>query len=271
MRPIKKNHAEFNSEAGTHGHAPLVMAHGLMGFSRIHLGPWTLAAYFRGIPEYLNQLGFRVLVTRVHPTGGIERRARKLAEQIEAAFPGESVHLVGHSMGGLDARQLLREPGWSDRVLSLVTVGTPHLGSLLAERFSPRFKPIAVTFKAIPWDFQGFSDVLPQKARRWHEDHPAPEQIPCYAVAGNPTLQQVCWPLKRLHKELEVLDGPNDGLVSQQSALAFGQPLLTTPLDHFRQMNWFTRGHSAQLWPEIRNLYRQIAEKISCHDPIDQA
>ena len=247
--------------------APIVLAHGLMGFSRIGVGSWTIASYFRGIPAYLEGLGYRVLVTRVHPTASIESRARKLAKDIEAAFPGQAVHLVGHSMGGLDAKQLVQDPAWSERILSLVTIGTPHLGSMLAERLYPRFRPLTRSVEATCLNLQGFEDIMPDHMMRWHEDHPAPDQLPCYSIAGVPDPDDVCWPLKRLHQTLEALDGPNDGLVSRRSALAFGEPLPVVPLDHFHQMNWFTTRRNRQLWPLVHNLYRQIAETVSAHDP----
>ena len=100
----------------------------LFGFRRIGLGPLTLTWYFRGIPGILQAAGNRVLVTRVHPTAGVARRARKLGEQIQEAFPNEPVHLIGHSMGGLDARALIADPVWQGRVLSLTTIATPSPG-----------------------------------------------------------------------------------------------------------------------------------------------
>src|SRR3954451_23239426 len=113
--------------------APIVLAHGLFGFRRIGLGPVTLAWYFRGIPGILRDAGNRVLVTRVHPTAGVDRRAKKLGEQILEAFPDEPFHLIGHSMGGLDARALVADPSWRRRVLTLTTIATPHLGSGIAD------------------------------------------------------------------------------------------------------------------------------------------
>ena len=44
----------------------------------------------------------------------------------------ERVHVVGHSLGGLIARYHVQRQGGDRRVESLVTVGTPHGGSLLA-------------------------------------------------------------------------------------------------------------------------------------------
>jgi hypothetical protein len=48
--------------------------------------------------------------------------------------------------------------------------------------------------------------------------------------------------LRRIHAALEELEGPNDGLVSVESATAFGTPLPAWPLDHLRQLNWLLPG-----------------------------
>jgi triacylglycerol lipase len=245
---------------------PIVLTHGLLGFARIGVGSLTLAVYFRGIPEYLRRRGYRVYMPRVHPTAGIARRARKLAERIDAVFPGEPVHIIGHSLGGLDARELITLPEWSERVLSLTTVGSPHLGSLLAERVFPRFGPIYRLLRAVGWDHQGFYDILPDRAQRWHEETPAPDHIPCFSVAGDPPAELVSWPLRRLFQTHTELDGPNDGLVSVRSALAFGRPLPPEPIDHFHQMNWCTRTPGMRVWSPVRRLYRQILATIEQHD-----
>ena len=44
----------------------------------------------------------------------------------------ERVHVVGHSLGGLIARYHLQRQGGDRRMESLVTLGTPHQGSVLA-------------------------------------------------------------------------------------------------------------------------------------------
>jgi len=57
----------------------------------------------------------------------------KLAiDAIKSATGADKVILVGHSMGGLAAREYIRSYGGSD-VAKLVTIGTPHLGSTVAE------------------------------------------------------------------------------------------------------------------------------------------
>jgi triacylglycerol lipase len=248
-------------------HAPVVLAHGLFGFERIGFGRWTLASYFRGIPDYLRSLGVRVCVPRVHPTAGIERRARKLGERIEARFPGERVHLIAHSFGGLDARQLLTDETWRRRVLTLTTIATPHLGSTLAEAAGRKLGPIYRVLRALDWDHQGFFDLLPKATRRWHEQTPPPEGVPCFSVAGEPRAEEVCWPLRRLYGALTKWEGPNDGLVSVKSSLAFGTALPSCNADHLRQMNWCTGMPRHEVWPEVREMYRRILSAIARYDP----
>jgi alpha/beta hydrolase fold len=53
-------------------------------------------------------------------------------ERICAQTGHDRVHVVGHSLGGLIARYFVQRQGGDRRVGSLVTVGTPHQGSLLA-------------------------------------------------------------------------------------------------------------------------------------------
>ncbi|MGO9600423.1 MAG: esterase/lipase family protein, partial [Isosphaeraceae bacterium] len=149
-------------------HAPVVLAHGLFGFSRIGLGPLTLTTYFRGIPEILRAAGNRVLVTRVHPIASVEFRAQRLGARILRAYPNEQIHIIGHSMGGLDARRLLADETWRARVLSLTTIGTPHLGSYLADFAKLRVGRVYRLLQRMMLDPTGFLDITRLAARRFH-------------------------------------------------------------------------------------------------------
>ena len=44
----------------------------------------------------------------------------------------ERIHVIGHSLGGLIARYYVQRLGGDQRVHSLITLGTPHSGTLLA-------------------------------------------------------------------------------------------------------------------------------------------
>lgn len=243
--------------------APIVLAHGLFGFTRIGIGRLTVTAYFRGIPGAMEEAGNRVLVTRVPPIAGTEKRARRLADQIERAFPDEPIHLIGHSMGGLDARRLLANAEWRRRVLSLTTIGTPHLGTALADYAKLRVGRIYRLMASLGIDPQGCLDVTRRAARRFHRLNPPLTNIPCFSVAGDPIHENVCWPLQRTSAALWELEGPNDGVVSVESALAFGTPLPLWPLDHFRQLNWLPPGGSdSDLLPPI-GLYAELVGHLA--------
>ena len=115
--------------AGSAARYPIVLAHGLLGFDKIR--PFGLE-YFRGIREALERAGNDVHLVRLPPFAGVEARARALAEAIER-IEAPRVNIIAHSMGGLDARYALSRLGIADRVASLITVGTPHRGTPLAD------------------------------------------------------------------------------------------------------------------------------------------
>src|SRR5690606_11822819 len=58
------------------------------------------------------------------------------AERIDHIFDetkADAVNLVAFSAGGLDARHLVSDRGYADRVAALVTVSTPHHGTGLCD------------------------------------------------------------------------------------------------------------------------------------------
>ena len=108
---------------------PIVLAHGYLGFGA--LGP---LAYFNKVAQIFAQLGAReVHATDVSPKGSISQRASQLAEQIRQYVPNDKVHVVAHSMGGLDARFLIGSGKGREMIATLTTLGTPFRGTLAAD------------------------------------------------------------------------------------------------------------------------------------------
>jgi triacylglycerol lipase len=68
-------------------------------------------------------------------TNDVRQAARELGEVVETLVRRtgyERVHVVAHSLGGLIARYYVQRLGGDERVHTLVTLGTPHSGTLHA-------------------------------------------------------------------------------------------------------------------------------------------
>lgn len=105
----------------------IVLAHGF-GANR-DLG------FSADIVDALIDDGYTVFKTEVPAMGPVSERGAALAEQINAIADdyGGELHLIGHSMGGLDSRYAISTLGVGDVVATLTTVATPHRGSPLAD------------------------------------------------------------------------------------------------------------------------------------------
>ena len=110
---------------------PIILHHGLFGFNKI-----MFLEYFNGVPKALRNLGYEVYVTKVNPIGSVKERASQLAAQIDHILElsgKEKVNIIAHSMGGLDARYLVSQLGFGDKVASISMISTPNHGSYIAE------------------------------------------------------------------------------------------------------------------------------------------
>jgi triacylglycerol lipase len=121
----------------------LVLIHGFLGFSR-----WGPIEYFRGVRKMLLRSGIRPLIPNLPPAGSIAVRAEALA-RVLFSTDASAFALVGHSMGGLDARYLITHLDRDKRVKSLLTVATPHRGTPLATWFLKACGPIPTCIRYI--------------------------------------------------------------------------------------------------------------------------
>jgi triacylglycerol lipase len=116
---------------------PVVLLHGMGGFGKLEAGPIEIT-YFKDVVVDLSKSGESVFVTLAPPYETSEVRAEAIAKQIDGILKQtgkKKVNLVGHSQGGLDARVLASPAGlgYGDRIASVTTVATPHLGSKIAD------------------------------------------------------------------------------------------------------------------------------------------
>jgi triacylglycerol lipase len=218
--------------------APIVLIHGLLGFDQLRVGPWVVGEYFHSLPAAMRAAGNRVIVAQIGKTKGIAERALELKELLDREVPSEPVHLFGHSMGGLDARFLISRLGLAQRVLTLTTLGTPHRGSSFADWGQSRLAGlVGPMLDLLRVSKQAFLDLTTTSCGAFNEQTPDAPGVRYFSVAGD-------FPLNRLHPAwgftgplIHKREGPNDGLVSVQSA-TWGESVEVWDADHMNLVNW---------------------------------
>lgn len=209
---------------------PIVLCHGLLGFD--YLGPASMPplqiSHWRGIREVLERNGCEVLIARVPATGSIKDRAEVLNETIAEKFPGRTINLIAHSMGGLDCRYLISQVKPEKfSVASLTTVSTPHRGSPFAdyvidnvigrERLPQLLSVMESMNLPNSGDGSAFSALGTRAMREFNMEVIDSEDVKYFSwgASFNPGLMDTFrWP----HSVIYTKEGPNDGLVSVYSA-----------------------------------------------------
>ncbi|MEU4802056.1 alpha/beta fold hydrolase [Actinosynnema sp. NPDC023587] len=112
---------------------PIVLVHGI-GDNRSAFAVLSGALRRRGF-GVVHAVNYGVLTAL---TGDVRRSAALLGEHVERICEqtgSDRVHVIGHSLGGLIARYYVQRLDGDARVKTLVTLGTPHGGTLAAYLF----------------------------------------------------------------------------------------------------------------------------------------
>jgi triacylglycerol lipase len=248
---------------------PIVLAHGLLGFAELKLAGNYLPPirYWHGIKEALTDAGAEVITATVPPTGSIEERSAKLRDHILQESHGRPVNIIAHSMGGLDARYMisyahrrrmqqrqhqkeqLQSPSNDINVRSLVTIATPHHGSAYADYLLDQIGPDRLPGVYEAWKrTTGLSTgAFAQLTRRFmtHEFNPGTPDDPGVryfsygaALRRKPPLLS---PFRASFNVLSREEGPNDGLVSVESARWGTYKGTLEDVSHLDLINWTNR------------------------------
>jgi len=119
----------FENPTGHASSLPIVLTH---GFNAGREGSWS----FYKVEAALVADGHTVYVAEVPAFGSVEDRAASLAVQIDdvlAQTRAPKIHLIAHSMGGMDSRYVISSLGYGDRIATLTTISTPHRGTAVAD------------------------------------------------------------------------------------------------------------------------------------------
>ncbi|MFT5354191.1 MAG: triacylglycerol lipase [Polyangiales bacterium] len=221
---------------------PIVLVHGLLGFAKV-----ARVEYFRGVRASLKRRGIEVISVTLPPVGSIEDRARSLAEQL-SSVEGK-VNVVAHSMGGLDARYAIAHLGLHVKVASLVTIGTPHHGTPVANFGASAVQHLGLRGAArlLGVDVAALEDLRPKGLSLFNESTPDAQGVFYGSIVGE--AKEVAHPLLKASKLL-LPRLASDGLVPTESQ-RWGMVLREVEADHWAQIGWSSSFDAIALYEEL--------------------
>lgn len=271
---------------------PIVLAHGIARFDILSVRLREKLKlpdndfndkfqYFKGIRTHLRE--FEPIF---HPNqdfaGPVAFRANQLKTRVNEALRqtgAPKVHIIGHSMGGLDARYMIVELEMADKVASLTTIGTPHLGTVLADHKINKGGNYLITFfdEVINFDINGAKDLTVTACEAFNqkaEDKEAKNDVFYQTYASFEDTNRMFTPLIKSGLFIQEHAGANDGLVpfaSQQwtpelvaqdgTRKQVVQKEFPFPADHLNQCGWWdlreTPFSFRDFFASVKNLFKR--------------
>ncbi len=284
---------------------PIILAHGIARFdilaeilrTRLKLPENHFKdkfQYFKEIKPHLEAGGFTVSHPNLDFAGPVNLRAEQLRERVNEALAttgAAKVHIIAHSMGGLDARHMIVDKGMADRVASLTTIGTPHLGTVLADHLNNQGGFFLREGLRQVINVDGLADLTITACEQFNsraEEQEATNSVFYQTLATAENVNMIFAPLIPAWMFIRDHEGRNDGLVpfrSQQwkKELIAGDGRRKTivqrefpfPADHLNQVGWWDPQEivnpfgllnlfkQAQEYErKIRNVYLEIAQNL---------
>jgi pimeloyl-ACP methyl ester carboxylesterase len=132
------------------------------------------------VARYLESRGHRCVVPSlgglfgILQTEGVASAGERLARYLRELPPGTRPWIVGHSLGGLIAREAVQHGGAHDRVAGVATIATPHRGT-----------PAALAALGLAWLSRAPRDMLPwSRVLRGLNGEPWPEGMPLLSIVS---------------------------------------------------------------------------------------
>jgi len=213
-------------------------------------GDKPLFKYYTGIKNDLESVGCTVFQPIVPRYSDVYTRSERLRDQIleiHRTTKHTRFNLIGHSMGGLDARHFISNLEGYKITASLTTLSTPHHGSSCGDWFVTSLsEPLKLSKMGIKAHYNLTREFL---ANVFNPQTPNKPGVAYFSFGGEKDISVT----DVLYIPSQIIlkrEGKNDGLVSVASS-KWGEYVATLPLDHAEMINWgFTY--------DARRLFRSL-------------
>ena len=246
---------------GRYTRYPVVLIHGMAG-ADAYLGAYPY--WYQVLPDLQDDgyLAFTPAVDAVAPPPSRAQQWSAILDQLEADGMGRRFNLIAHSQGGIDARYMATTLAEGDRIASITTVATPHYGtgladvangviettpiiaSLVEEGVSALTNAIGLGEAQLLFATEAVTRPAMEQFNDETPDHPSVRyfswsarscgftEFGCQGESGGEVVAPYLVPT---YRALQLLDGPNDGIVPTASGI-WGEHLGTIGADHFDEV-----------------------------------
>lgn len=207
---------------------PLLMVHG------VFFRDFKYFNYWGRVPKELERNGAVIFYGNHQSAASVKDSAQELAKRI-LEITGETgcgkVNIIAHSKGGLDSRYAISLLGMEPYVATLTTINTPHRGCLFADYLLDKI-PAGVKDKAAdgynkalkklgdpdPDFLAAVADLRASSCLRFNEGTPDKPEVYYQSTGSRLNIASGGrFPLNFSHRLVKYFDGPNDGLVAEDS------------------------------------------------------
>lgn len=183
----------------------------------------------KALGKQFAKAGYTLTILENETGGTIADRGEDLARDLqqgvlETLKSGQKIHLVAHSLGGLQARRMLHDyPNLAKRVASLTTIATPHRGANLINVVNPG-KSTENLLEMFGGDTQAYEDMKPKQMKQFNAEVLDAPGVRYFSLAfALPQPYELYTPELALVTAARMLQaaghGRNDGLVTEESQL----------------------------------------------------
>jgi len=228
----------------------------------------------------LRSHGILAFAPNIAPYARISTRAAGWAEALDrlVEITGfDKIHVIAHSMGGLDMRYAISTLGRHTHIKSLTTVSTPHYGTSLAgltlstpEAIRDSLEGLTNWFgnnvyPEIPSDVIGaLNELSPEYVEQTfnpeNPDHPEVTYLSVTAACGKGTAAPINKMMVPFNKYIYEREGINDGYVATEKA-SWGREILRTSLSHPGQINLNLPSREKPKWEMLwMDIVKELVE-----------
>jgi pimeloyl-ACP methyl ester carboxylesterase len=258
--------------------ATVLFFHGLntFGDDLLHIGPMTFGPMHAPLEREFVRRDIPFIGVTGLGFGTPEEQAEKTIAFLEETGLLEhsdrddhgTLHLLGHSVGGLVARALADRPELKGRIRSIITMGTPHQGAWVATfgmEFEKRHPLLCRAAAFAGYDTRVkaaiFRNFTLEAAREFNARHNSLPGIREITLLCEVEREELSLPYRlfyeRMHPRFQEPHFPkSDGFIWSESQKR-GEVIGPFALDHFGELGFFF-----QLAPSIRRRARAEFQRL---------